>query len=167
VASLDKRRADFPNLPADLKPLADAGLFSAKLALAESSIGYDGEPQRAAPRGGDTEFVNALQNLGACISSPECPADIKTSALSLEWDIFAAFARREGEARPVNPSRLKEALQRLLKCGGMSTRQADYVALVDQVVKPENAAMRKVFGKFGFQAHRTPDPKVIHLVLPL
>ena len=34
-------------------------------------------------------------------------------------------------------------------------------------VLPENAAMRKVFGKFGFQPRRGQDPKVIHLVLAL
>jgi RimJ/RimL family protein N-acetyltransferase len=45
-------------------------------------------------------------------------------------------------------------------------RAAGLKELIAEVL-PENAAMRKVFGKFGFQAHRTPDPKVIHLVLPL
>jgi len=34
-------------------------------------------------------------------------------------------------------------------------------------VLPENAAMRKVFSKFGFQARRGPDPQVVHLVLTL
>jgi RimJ/RimL family protein N-acetyltransferase len=34
-------------------------------------------------------------------------------------------------------------------------------------VLPENAAMRKVFGKFGFQPRRGPDPQVVHLVLIL
>jgi RimJ/RimL family protein N-acetyltransferase len=34
-------------------------------------------------------------------------------------------------------------------------------------VLPENAAMRKVFEKFGFQAQRTRDPQVLHLVLKL
>jgi len=34
-------------------------------------------------------------------------------------------------------------------------------------VLPENAAMRKVFSKFGFQPRRGQDPKVIHLVLTL
>ena len=38
---------------------------------------------------------------------------------------------------------------------------------VDLVVLPENAAMRKVFSKFGFQPRRWQDPKVIHLVLTL
>ena len=30
-------------------------------------------------------------------------------------------------------------------------------------VPPENAALRKVFGKFGFQARRSPDPDAIYL----
>ncbi|WMT74480.1 GNAT family N-acetyltransferase [Bradyrhizobium sp. Ash2021] len=34
-------------------------------------------------------------------------------------------------------------------------------------VLPENAAMRKVFGKFGFQIRGGRDPQVIHLVLEL
>ena len=42
----------------------------------------------------------------------------------------------------------------------------DLKELVAEVL-PENAAMRKVFGKFGFQARRSPDPQVVHLVLAL
>jgi RimJ/RimL family protein N-acetyltransferase len=34
-------------------------------------------------------------------------------------------------------------------------------------VLPENAAMRKVFDKFGFQARRGEDPQVVHLALVL
>lgn len=34
-------------------------------------------------------------------------------------------------------------------------------------VLPENAAMRKVLGKFGFRNAQSPDPQVIHLTLPL
>ena len=34
-------------------------------------------------------------------------------------------------------------------------------------VLPENAAMRKVFGKFGFQMRDGRDPQVVHLVLEL
>jgi RimJ/RimL family protein N-acetyltransferase len=34
-------------------------------------------------------------------------------------------------------------------------------------VLPENAAMRKVFSKFGFQARGGRDPQVVHLVLTL
>lgn len=34
-------------------------------------------------------------------------------------------------------------------------------------VLPENAAMRKVFSKFGFEARRGLDPQVVHLVLTL
>jgi RimJ/RimL family protein N-acetyltransferase len=34
-------------------------------------------------------------------------------------------------------------------------------------VLPENAPMRKVFSKFGFQARRGGDPQVLHLVLTL
>jgi RimJ/RimL family protein N-acetyltransferase len=32
-------------------------------------------------------------------------------------------------------------------------------------VLPENAAMRKVFSKFGFQNRRSLDPQVVHLVM--
>jgi RimJ/RimL family protein N-acetyltransferase len=45
-------------------------------------------------------------------------------------------------------------------------RKAGLKELVAEVL-PENAAMRKVFGKFGFQARRSKDPQVLHLVLPL
>jgi RimJ/RimL family protein N-acetyltransferase len=34
-------------------------------------------------------------------------------------------------------------------------------------VLPENMAMRKVLGKFGFRTARSLDPQVIHLSLPL
>jgi RimJ/RimL family protein N-acetyltransferase len=34
-------------------------------------------------------------------------------------------------------------------------------------VLPENMAMRKVLGKFGFRAARSMDPQVVHLTLPL
>jgi RimJ/RimL family protein N-acetyltransferase len=34
-------------------------------------------------------------------------------------------------------------------------------------VLPENTAMRKVLGKFGFRAGRSQDPRVIHMTVPL
>jgi GNAT superfamily N-acetyltransferase len=34
-------------------------------------------------------------------------------------------------------------------------------------VLPENMAMRKVLGKFGFRTGRSLDPQVVHLTLPL
>jgi GNAT superfamily N-acetyltransferase len=45
-------------------------------------------------------------------------------------------------------------------------RKAGLKELVAEVL-PENAAMRKVFGKFGFQARQNRDPHVLHLVLTL
>ncbi len=45
-------------------------------------------------------------------------------------------------------------------------RKAGLKELIAEVL-PENAAMRKVFSKFGFEARRGPDPQVIHLVLTL
>jgi RimJ/RimL family protein N-acetyltransferase len=45
-------------------------------------------------------------------------------------------------------------------------RKAGLKALIADVL-PENAAMRKVFSKFGFQARRGKDPQVVHLVLTL
>ena len=45
-------------------------------------------------------------------------------------------------------------------------RKAGLKALIADVL-PENAAMRKVFGKFGFQTQRGIDPQVVHLVLTL
>ena len=45
-------------------------------------------------------------------------------------------------------------------------RRAGLKALIADVL-PENAAMRKVFSKFGFQARRGTDPQVLHLVLKL
>jgi len=41
-------------------------------------------------------------------------------------------------------------------------RKAGLKELIAEVL-PENAAMRKVFSKFGFQARRGPDPQVVHL----
>ncbi|HEY0848604.1 MAG TPA: GNAT family N-acetyltransferase [Bradyrhizobium sp.] len=45
-------------------------------------------------------------------------------------------------------------------------RKAGLKELVAEVL-PENAAMRKVFSKFGFQARRGSDPQVVHLTLVL
>lgn len=45
-------------------------------------------------------------------------------------------------------------------------RKAELKQLIAEVL-PENIAMRKVFGKFGFKARRGPDPQVVHLVLTL
>jgi RimJ/RimL family protein N-acetyltransferase len=45
-------------------------------------------------------------------------------------------------------------------------RKAGLKELIAEVL-PENAAMRKVFSKFGFQARRSKDPQVVHLVLVL
>ncbi|MEO8317188.1 MAG: GNAT family N-acetyltransferase [Bradyrhizobium sp.] len=45
-------------------------------------------------------------------------------------------------------------------------RKAGLNELIAEVL-PENAAMRKVFSKFGFQARRGRDPQVVHLVLTL
>nr|WP_249127500.1 GNAT family N-acetyltransferase [Bradyrhizobium lablabi] len=45
-------------------------------------------------------------------------------------------------------------------------RKAGLTQLIAEVL-PENAAMRKVFSKFGFQARRGRDPQVVHLTLSL
>ena len=45
-------------------------------------------------------------------------------------------------------------------------RKAGLKELIAEVL-PENAAMRKVFSKFGFEARRGKDPQVVHLVLAL
>jgi RimJ/RimL family protein N-acetyltransferase len=45
-------------------------------------------------------------------------------------------------------------------------RAAGLKELIAEVL-PENAAMRKVFSKFGFEARGRPDPQVVHLVLTL
>jgi len=45
-------------------------------------------------------------------------------------------------------------------------RKAGLKALIADVL-PENAAMRKVFSKFGFQARRGKDPQEVHLALTL
>ena len=45
-------------------------------------------------------------------------------------------------------------------------RGAGLKELIAEVL-PENAAMRKVFSKFGFQARGSQDPQVVHLVLTL
>src|SRR5262245_64325747 len=45
-------------------------------------------------------------------------------------------------------------------------RKAGLKELIAEVL-PENAAMRKVFSKFGFQARRGSDPQVVHLAFTL
>ena len=45
-------------------------------------------------------------------------------------------------------------------------RKAGLKQLIAEVL-PENAAMRKVFSRFGFEARRGDDPQIVHLVLTL
>lgn len=45
-------------------------------------------------------------------------------------------------------------------------RKAGLKELIAEVL-PENAAMRKVFSKFGFHARRGGDPQVVHLAFTL
>jgi GNAT superfamily N-acetyltransferase len=45
-------------------------------------------------------------------------------------------------------------------------RDAGLKELIAEVL-PENAAMRKVFSKFGFQPAAARDPQVIHLVMKI
>jgi RimJ/RimL family protein N-acetyltransferase len=47
----------------------------------------------------------------------------------------------------------------LARAAGLKQLSAD--------VLPENTAMRKVLGRFGFQTARSPDPQVFRLTLPL
>ncbi|HUN97496.1 MAG TPA: GNAT family N-acetyltransferase [Bradyrhizobium sp.] len=54
---------------------------------------------------------------------------------------------------------LARHLIKLARAAGLKRLTAD--------VLPENAAMRKVLGKFGFQNAHSLDPQVIHLTLPL
>ena len=54
---------------------------------------------------------------------------------------------------------LTRHLTSLARAAGLKELVAD--------VLPENAAMRKVLGKFGFQAGRSHDPQVIHMTMPL
>jgi GNAT superfamily N-acetyltransferase len=54
---------------------------------------------------------------------------------------------------------LTRHLASLARAAGLNELAAD--------VLPENTAMRKVLGKFGFQAGRSHDPQVIHMTLPL
>jgi RimJ/RimL family protein N-acetyltransferase len=54
---------------------------------------------------------------------------------------------------------LTKHLTDLARAAGLKELVAD--------VLPENMAMRKVLGKFGFRTARSLDPQVIHLTLPL
>lgn len=56
-------------------------------------------------------------------------------------------------------SLLMRHLAALARKGGLKELIAD--------VLPENTAMRKVFGKFGFQTQQGGDPAIVHLVLKL
>ena len=54
---------------------------------------------------------------------------------------------------------LTRHLVNLARVAGLKELAAD--------VLPENAAMRKVLGKFGFRTGRSQDPQVIHMTVPL
>src|SRR5690242_5280865 len=54
----------------------------------------------------------------------------------------------------------------LMRHLALIARKAGLKELIAEVL-PENTAMRKVFGKFGFQTRRGGDPTVVHLVLEL
>jgi RimJ/RimL family protein N-acetyltransferase len=54
---------------------------------------------------------------------------------------------------------LTKHLTGLARAAGLKVLVAD--------VLPENMAMRKVLGKFGFRTARSLDPQVVHLTLPL
>jgi RimJ/RimL family protein N-acetyltransferase len=54
----------------------------------------------------------------------------------------------------------------LMRYLAIAARRAGLKELIAEVL-PENAAMRKVFSKFGFQPRRGLDPQVVHLVLIL
>jgi RimJ/RimL family protein N-acetyltransferase len=54
----------------------------------------------------------------------------------------------------------------LMRGLALIARKAGLKTLIADVL-PENAAMRKVFSKFGFQARRGKDLQVVHLVLTL
>jgi len=54
---------------------------------------------------------------------------------------------------------LTKHLTGLARAAGLKDLVAD--------VLPENIAMRKVLGKFGFRIARSLDPQVVHLTLPL
>ena len=54
---------------------------------------------------------------------------------------------------------LTQHLASVARAAGLSELAAD--------ILPENAAMRRVLGKFGFQAGRSDDPQVIHMTMPL
>lgn len=55
---------------------------------------------------------------------------------------------------------------RLMHHLAIIARKANLKELVAEIL-PENAAMRKVFSKFGFQTRRGDDPRVVHLVMAL
>jgi RimJ/RimL family protein N-acetyltransferase len=54
----------------------------------------------------------------------------------------------------------------LMRHVAVLARRAGLRELIAEIL-PENAAMRKVFSKFGFQARRGKDPQVIHLAMKL
>lgn len=54
----------------------------------------------------------------------------------------------------------------LMRYLAIAARKAGLKELIAEVL-PENAAMRKVFSKFGFQARAGLDPQLVHLVLML
>ena len=142
--NLDERRKALPTLTQDLAPLAAANVFAAKLALAEQTIGYDGDPPKAAPRGlEDPTFAVARLQLTPCISSELCPPDVKREAVGREWDILATLARQLAESKPP-PARLADSLGALAERAAIGGRQKEYDALVEDLLPADDSAAAKV-----------------------
>jgi RimJ/RimL family protein N-acetyltransferase len=100
----------------------------------------------------------------------------------------ALVAQIEEDGRPaivggaryvaVNPGQAEVAFMVVDACQGRGigailtrhlvdlARAAGLKELIAEVL-PENTAMRKVLGKFGFRVGRSADPQVVHMTMPL
>ena len=108
----------------------------------------------------NTDFVNHVA-LVAVIDEAGSPAIVgggryvvtKPGEAEVAFVVIDAFQRQGIGAL------LTQHLAGLARAAGLRELVAE--------VLPENMAMRRVLGKFGFRAARSLDPQVIHLTLPL
>lgn len=108
----------------------------------------------------DIDFINHVA-LVAVIDEDGQPAIVGGSryVVTRPGEAEVAFVVIDGYQGQGIGALLTRHLTGLARAAGIKELVAD--------VLPENVAMRKVLGKFGFRTARSLDPQVIHLSLPL
>jgi RimJ/RimL family protein N-acetyltransferase len=108
----------------------------------------------------NTDFVNHVA-LVAVIDEDEGPAIVGGGryVVTRPGEAEVAFVVVDAFQGQGIGALLTRHLTGLARAAGLKELVAD--------VLPENMAMRKVLGKFGFRTARSLDPQVVHLTLPL